>query len=83
MKEYQQRVVEEFKELDHKIYNLSKFLKTEDFKNLDMMNQILLERQQQVMLEYSSVLEQRIALFDFDGQPSIELQSKINGMIES
>lgn len=63
MQEYQQRVIEEKKELDIKITNLSKFLHTDTYESLTQLNKDLLDDQLNVMLQYSGILSQRIELF--------------------
>lgn len=80
MQEWQQRVVDELTELVDKIIKLDSFIESEAYKKLDVQNQILIDRQKFSMLDYYDILDQRIALFNFDGKPSIELQNKIGNM---
>jgi hypothetical protein len=61
---YQERVVEEKKELDEKIAKLTTFLDGEIFAAMsDQKEQIRLIRQRAVMGEYSRLLGDRIAAF--------------------
>lgn len=64
MQEHQQRVVDEKTELDEKLVKLSDFLATNPlFNDLDPAEQDRLKRQNDIMLEYSQVLEERIIAF--------------------
>lgn len=63
MKEYQQRVVEEKKELEGKLSRLLAFLSGNAVKELPLRERILLELQASVMEQYSSILAKRIADF--------------------
>lgn len=60
---YQERLLEEKKELDIKLDKLTNFLKSEMFKKISPIDAILLENQRTIMVEYSAILAQRIALF--------------------
>ena len=69
MKEYQQRVIEEKKELDEKIVKLKDFMHSDDssdskcFKDLDSVNQGLMMVQLVAMENYSNALARRIEIF--------------------
>jgi hypothetical protein len=64
MQPHQQRVVEEKKELDEKLDKLKAFIETSPiFKGLHQDERGRLNRQFDVMAEYSSILAQRIAAF--------------------
>jgi len=63
LKPYQQRVVEEKKELDAKIERIAAFLDSEEFNNVEADEQHLIVQQEFVMVIYSNVLSQRIAAF--------------------
>lgn len=63
MEPYQERVVEEKKELDVKLRALDDFLESETFDGLDNAQQYLLRKQSQHMESYSHVLGERIAAF--------------------
>lgn len=61
---YQQRVVNEKAELDLKLNNLRDFLMLDSYKALSVNEQVLLRLQNTYMQEYSSVLNERILLFN-------------------
>lgn len=64
MQPHQQRVVDERKELTEKLDKLKAFIETNPvFKTLSTDEQGRLNRQFDVMAEYSSILGQRIAAF--------------------
>lgn len=63
MEDWQQRVVDEKKELDEKIKKLNSFFSTEAFSLLATTDAVLLRTQYVVMQEYSSILAKRIARF--------------------
>jgi hypothetical protein len=64
MQAHQERVVTEKKELDEKLDKLKTFIEINPiFKSLDEMNRHLLNRQFDVMVEYSKILSNRIELF--------------------
>ena len=64
MQPHQQQVVNEKKELDEKLDNLKVFIKMSPiFKNLPADERGRLGKQFDVMVEYSSILSQRIAAF--------------------
>lgn len=60
---HQQRVVTEKAELDKKLTKLNAFFNTEMFANLDDAEIERLQRQADIMAEYSDVLGERIAAF--------------------
>lgn len=63
MQPFQQRVVDEKKELDEKIAKLKAFWDNPVFPTLPEVERVRLERQFDVMEEYSSILAERIANF--------------------
>ncbi len=64
MQPHQQRVVDEKKELDDKLDKLKAFIETNPvFKSLHVAERRRLDRQFDVMAEYSRILSQRIAAF--------------------
>jgi hypothetical protein len=61
---YQERVVAEKTALDDKVADLSAFIEhCDSFIHLDSHEQNRLERQLVIMMEYSKILEERIAAF--------------------
>lgn len=60
---FQQRVINEKRELDEKLSKLTAFIETNAFNSLDKEDQMLLERQMIVMQNYISILEKRILRF--------------------
>lgn len=63
-KPHQQRVIEEKEELDKKAYALSDFIwHNPEFRKLSLEESELLRQQNELMWQYSEVLEARIALF--------------------
>ncbi len=61
---YQQRVVDEKKDLDEKLDKLKAFIETNPtFKDIHADERGRLGRQFDTMAEYSSILSQRIAAF--------------------
>ena len=66
--DYQQRVIEEKKELDEKIVNLRGFVGTEPFSKLSPRAQTLLMQQDATMRNYSHILADRIKLFEIDAE---------------
>jgi len=65
MEEYQERVIKEKEELDLKLIKLHSFILSQKFtKLLPSTHRTLLERQYGLMLEYSRVLRDRIALWE-------------------
>lgn len=63
LKPYQQRVVDEKKELDVKRDKLTEFFKGKTFANLDSSEKSRLSFQASIMLQYSNILADRIAAF--------------------
>jgi len=63
-KPYQLRVIDEKEELDTKLTNLWSFMGSVPFKQLDMAEQIRLQRQRFVMMQYSDILRERIDHFE-------------------
>lgn len=63
MQTFKIRVNEELNELNLKINSLNMFVISRVFKTLDRQDQILLERQLDVMGAYRHILEQRIERF--------------------
>jgi hypothetical protein len=60
---YQQRVIDEKRELDEKITKLDAFLNTATFDALDDAEQNRMNCQEDYMISYSRVLGERIAAF--------------------
>lgn len=60
---HQERVVAEKKELDAKLDSLKSFIEGDIFKTLPVDEQRRLNRQFDVMVEYSGILGQRIDAF--------------------
>ena len=67
MEAFQQRVVDEKRELDEKIARLEAFRKGDLYKDLPWEDWALLTRQQVYMQDYSNVLGARIAQFPQGG----------------
>ena len=63
MQEFQQRVVDEKKELDEKIVRLKTFLNGEVYRGLPKAEQLRLGEQHSVMMVYSDILSERISAF--------------------
>lgn len=63
MKLWQQRVVNEKRELDKKIKSLNIFIELPIWEDLNNVERELLLQQQQLMRMYSTVLKTRIRLF--------------------
>lgn len=63
MQEYQERVVEEKKELDSKLKRLMVFIRGPIFQTIDAEEQERLTRQSKLMDMYSGVLAERISEF--------------------
>ena len=66
MQPYQQRVVDEKRELDAKLDDLYNFLGISKFKELPYLEQNRLARQHNVMCMYSGILAERIEAFNKD-----------------
>lgn len=62
MEDYKLRIQEEKKELDEKIAKLYQFLKSDKIQELDGRNRSLLNDQLDAMLNYSSILNNRLIL---------------------
>jgi hypothetical protein len=60
---YQQRVIDEKKELDERGDKLEQFILSDLFKSLPGAERVRLEKQLGIMGEYSEVLGERIAAF--------------------
>ena len=60
---YQKRVKKEKEELDERVQSLHNYLDSDSFNKLENRQQYLLSAQYDIMLKYSSVLKERIALF--------------------
>jgi hypothetical protein len=56
------KLVKEIRDLKSKITKLVKFIKTEDFDNLDDENRELLLQQKDEMSKYLSILEKRFEI---------------------
>jgi len=63
MEAYQERVIEEKKELDNKRIKLTEFMHSDAYAELGATNQGLLMVQLVAMKNYSNALERRIELF--------------------
>jgi len=63
MEDYQERVVNERDELGKKIMKLIAFMFTERFNSLEHEERTNLEKQLYIMIEYTSILQDRINLF--------------------
>ena len=63
MEDYQERVVEEKKELDGKITKLAAFVFSEKFASVVKDEQKRMQQQLYVMMDYSRCLQERIAAF--------------------
>lgn len=63
MTDYQQRVIDEKRELDLKLSKLVDFLSSKIFKDLPKEDKKLLKSQTAEMKKYSEILDKRIALF--------------------
>lgn len=64
MEPFQQRVIEEKKELDQKLLRLRKFFEGQNFQSVDPNEQARMLRQEVIMTDYSSILEERINAFE-------------------
>ena len=70
MEEYQERAIEEQRELNERLVRLIRFTTTDTYRKLDREDRELLTSQQHAMIHYNDVLSQRIARFnrgDSDG----------------
>jgi hypothetical protein len=60
--EWKKRLSEEYVELSQRIAKLKSFLESEEFEKLDELNQKLLAKQVNVMIDYKNILAKRIKL---------------------
>ena len=60
---FQERVIEEKKELDERLVKLTVFVCSETFKKLSSVEQGRLNQQHSIMEHYSAILGRRIAAF--------------------
>lgn len=60
----QLKVVEELNRLNEKLDNLNIFIETDRFKSLEKSEQDRLSQQQNVLQQYATILETRIAAFN-------------------
>ncbi len=63
MESYQERVIEEKKELDEKINRLSNFINSDKYNQIDVSGRIRFDRQLAAMQTYSNILNERINTF--------------------
>jgi hypothetical protein len=63
MTDWQQRVIDEKRELDAKLVKLDVFLESGAFKSLDVVDKAVLKDQRVIMFKYSCLLNIRIELF--------------------
>jgi len=63
-----ERIVKEKEELDIKRHALRSFLYTEKYEQLPGMHQVLLVKQNNVMDQYSDILQERLRLLTEEGQ---------------
>lgn len=63
MQAWQERVMQEKKELDEKWGRLIAFIASPDFERLDKPEQNRMRRQENIMAQYSEVLSERIENF--------------------
>lgn len=63
MAPHQERVVTEKGELDEKYQKLVAFFETPTFKGIDAAEQSRLQRQAEIMYQYSAILGERISYF--------------------
>lgn len=63
MKEYQQRVIDEKKELDARLNRLESFIMSLAFDDVDDLERSRLVQQKHIMVQYSMILEERILAF--------------------
>lgn len=64
MQDFQQRVVDEHKELASKLDKLNQFIKGDIYKSLPGDEQMRLNHQAKAMSEYAFILNDRIAHFN-------------------
>jgi len=63
MKDFQERVTEEKMELDEKLGRLTRFIESDNFKNVLLFERRRLQRQECIMSLYAAVLTERIDAF--------------------
>ena len=63
MEPYQERAIDEATELNVKVNALDNYLRTEAFRDIDDIDQELLQAQYTAMREYLDMLHQRIERF--------------------
>lgn len=63
LKPYQQRVVEELRELEAKVHKLACFVHSNPFWDLPDEDQLLLQEQLKAMNEYEHILRLRVQRF--------------------
>lgn len=63
MKEWQERVILEQKELGEKLKSLCEYIECNDYDMLSLFNRGMLAQQEEYMQKYYGVLSARIALF--------------------
>ena len=63
MKEYQQIITDEKKDLDSKINKLGEFIGSDEFASVPMAEQVRMKQQRTIMKQYSDVLAARIQNF--------------------
>jgi len=61
MADWKERLVQEKSDLDETLTKLANFMGSDKFLSLDIIGQYLLRMQRSHMMEYSSILEARIA----------------------
>lgn len=74
---FQERVVNEHRDLADKLYRLDNFLLTDTFKALPQDEQFRLCEQRECMRRYSDVLQARIAQFPLPEDPPVPAAPKI------
>jgi hypothetical protein len=63
MEDFQDSVIAERDELNVRLKSLSAFIGTETYRGLDSVDRFLMDRQLELMLKYSSILQSRIERF--------------------
>lgn len=61
MSTFQERLSQEFDDLEEKITKLNNFIESDRFCDLDLTSQLLLETQLNTMRAYSNILDLRIS----------------------
>ena len=62
MSDWLEGLIVERDELNQKLARLERFLKSDDFNNLDLTNRVMLSLQAKIMFLYLEILDQRIQL---------------------